>query len=268
MTLSVIIVNYNTGSLTSACLESILKQGLPFKLDLIVVDNASSDESVSFLRSDFPEVKVIANETNDGFGAGVNIGLKEAKGDYQLILNPDVIVLPGALEDMVDYMEDNQEVGILGGKLVSPNGDLQYSCFRYYRPMTIVYRRTWLGKMTRGKREIDHFLMKDFDHRTPRDVDWLMGSCLMVRDKVVNKIGGMDERFFMYFEDVDWCRRVWEVGWRVRYFPKARFSHYYQRGSQKGGWFGLLTNRVAREHIKSALKYFAKYRGKELPQYS
>jgi len=267
MKLSIIIVNYNTGPVTRACIESILKQKLPFKFEIIVVDNDSSDESVVYLRSDFPEITVIANERNMGLAAGNNTGIARAQGAYYLILNPDVIVLPGALENLVAYMEEHEQVGMAGGQLLSPNGTIQASCYRFYTPLTIVYRRTPLGKTMRGKSEVARFLMKDFDHKTVRDVDWLMGACLMLRANAVNDVGGMDERYFMYFEDIDWCRRFWEAGWRITYLPSAQLSHYHQRSSG-GGILGILTNRIAREHVVSAIKYFWKYRGKPLPRHN
>lgn len=262
MTLSVIIVNYNTGALTKACIESLLSQPLPEKTEIIVVDNASRDESVSFLRSDFPEVQVVANTENLGLAAGVNKGIGQARGKYYLVLNPDIIALPDAVKKLVAFMEANPKVGIAGGQLISPNGKIQYSCYRFYRPMTILYRRTFLGRSPAGRRDNDRFLMRDFDHKTVKDVDWLMGACLIARASAVRQVGGMDERFFLYFEDVDWCRRFWLAKWRVTYVPVAQFSHYHQRSSEQSSPFGLLTNRAVRHHILSAVKYFGKYRGK------
>ncbi len=264
MNVSAIIVNYNTGPLTKTCVESLLKQPGGRDMEIIVVDNASSDESVSLLRSDFPEITVIANKTNAGLSTGVNVGLRRASKEYYLVLNPDIIVLDGAVNNMAAYLDQNPGVGIVGGKLLSPNGELQSSCFRFYTPVTILQRRTWLGKTRWGRRGVDHFLMKDYDRNTARDVDWLMGSCLMSRAAAVKEVGGMDENFFLYFEDVDWCRRMWQAGWRVTYLPSAEFSHYYQHSSRRGGLAGLITNRVAREHVKSALKYFWKYHGNKL----
>jgi len=267
MKLSVIIVNYNSGQITRACVESILKQDLPYAYEIIVVDNASTDESVSLLRSDFPEIEVIDNQDNLGLAAGVNIGIKQAGGQYILILNPDIVVLSGAINEMVEFMEENKKVGISGGKLLSPNGKLQYSCYRFYEVLTIIYRRTYLGKTKKGRKAVSKFLMKDYNHEQVRDVDWLMGACLMIRRGALHEVGGMDERFFLYFEDVDWCRRFWEANWRVTYLPTAKFSHYHQRSSERGGLWGLFTNRIAREHVWSAIKYFWKYRGKELPNH-
>lgn len=266
MQLSIIIVNYNTGALTSACIESCLTQKLPVQTEIIVVDNHSSDNSVSFLRSDFPEVKVIGNEHNAGLAAGVNSALNGASGKCYLLLNPDIIALPGSIQTLLDFLKGHPEVGVAGGQLLSPNGKIQNSCFRFYTWMTIVYRRTFLGRTRQGRQAIDTFLMKDFDHRLTRDVDWLMGSCLMLRAAAVKEVGGMDERFFLYFEDVDWCRRFWQNGWRVTYVPAARFSHFHQRSSRRGALGGIITNWATREHIRSAIKYFTKYAGTPLPR--
>ncbi|MDP3997168.1 MAG: glycosyltransferase family 2 protein [Candidatus Andersenbacteria bacterium] len=263
--LSIIIVNYNTGALTHSCVESLLADKLPAGTEIIVVDNASSDESVSFLRSDFPEIRVIVNHKNKGLAYGVNRGIAAANGKYYLFLNPDIIALPGGVGTLVDFMDRNQKVGVAGGKLLSPNGKLQYSTFRFYTPRTILSRRTWLGQTKRGQEIEDTFLMKDFDHESVRDVQWLMGSCLMVRAEAVRAVGGMDERFFLYFEDVDWCRRFWETGWRVTYVPQANFSHFHQQSSRQNSLFGIIINWSTREHIWSAIKYFWKYRGKEIP---
>lgn len=266
MKLSIIIVSYNTVGLTRACVESLLQQNLPAKTEIIVIDNASHDDTVLLLRSDFPEVSVLANSTNVGLAAAVNRGLRESRGDYCLILNPDVVALEGAIGQLIDYMDEHSDVGVAGGKLLSPNGKLQYSCYRFYRMMTIFYRRTWLGQTSWGRAANHSFLMKDFDHARVREVDWLMGACLMVRMRALQAVGGMDERFFLYFEDVDWCRRFWQAGWRVTYVPRALFSHYHQRSSEQSSALGLLTNSAVRHHVTSAVKYFWKYRGQRLPR--
>lgn len=264
--LSIVIVNYNSGALTHSCIESLYQEGLPAQTEIIVVDNGSSDDSVPFLQSDFPDITLIDTGQNLGLAGGVNRALKAAKGKYVLLLNPDIIVQPNAVAELVGFMDKNVDVGVAGGKLLSPNGQLQYSCFRFYTPLTIIYRRTWLGKNNRGTAAIDRFLMKDFDHQSVRDVDWLMGSCLILRQSAVKHVGGMDERFFLYFEDVDWCRRFWEAGWRVTYVPQAQFSHFHQQSSRRSKVLGLITNWTTREHIKSAIKYFLKYRSKPTPR--
>ena len=264
--ISIIIVNYKMWQLTRALVESLLKdESLPKGTEIIVVDNNSGDDSVYLLRSDFPEITVIDNKENFGLAAGVNVGIAHATGSYYLVLNPDMIALPGSVKTLFEFMEKNPEVGMAGGKLISPNGKLQYSCYRFYTLMTILYRRTFLGNTAAGKQTTRDFLMKDFNHKEVKDVDWLMGSCLIVRKKAFDVVGGMDERFFLYFEDVDWCRRMWDAGWRVTYVPSAIFSHFHQRSSDKGAILGIFFNRPTREHIKSAWKYFWKFRGQPLP---
>ena len=267
MKLSIIIVNYNSGAMTASCVESLLPQltGALTQTEIIVVDNASADDSVPFLRSDFPELTVIDNERNRGFGAGVNQGLAAARGEYCLVLNPDIVALPGALQQLVSFMDTHDTVGLAGGQLLYPNGTLQHSCFRFYTLWTVLARRTWLGRTAAGQAEIDRFLMKDFNHTTARAVEWLMGSCLLARAKAIEQVGGFDERFFMYFEDVDWARRFWEADWQVMYVPTAQFSHFHQQSSRQHGVLGVLTNRTTREHITSALQYFGKYWGRPVP---
>ncbi len=264
--LSIIIVNYRTGPLTKALVESLLTQELPQSTEIIVVDNNSGDDSVLLLRADFPEITVLDNHENIGLAAGVNKAITVAKGKYYLILNPDMIALPGSVTTLIDFMEQNPRVGVAGGQLLSPNGQLQYSCYRFYRIMTIIYRRTWLGKTVAGRLDTARFLMKDIDHTKAQEVDWLMGACLAVRASAAAKVGGMDERFFLYFEDVDWCRRFWQAGWPVLYVPQAQFSHFHQRSSERGALLGILTNRATRAHIASAIKYFWKFRGQTNPR--
>lgn len=266
MKLTILIVNYNSGALTHSCLESLFKHALPAATEVIVIDNASRDDSVGFLRADWPEIKVVANEVNRGLAGAVNQGIQLARGEYILLLNPDVIAFPGAVTTLVEFMDAQPRVGIAGGQLLSPNGKLQHSAFRFYRPSTILYRRTWLGRTKTGRAEISRFLMEDFDHTSVRRVEWLMGSCYMLRAAAIAEVGGMDEHFFLYFEDVDWCRRFWEKGWHVAYVPQARFSHFHQRRSRTHQLLGIFTNWTTREHIRSAIKYFWKYRNRPLPQ--
>jgi GT2 family glycosyltransferase len=266
MKLVTIIVNYNSGALTHTCIESIKAHGIPESSKVIVIDNNSSDDSVAFLRSDFPEVNVVANQKNVGLATAVNQALNMVESEYYLVLNPDIVVTTEAIKKLIEFMEKHPQTGVAGGKLISPNGQLQASCFRFYRISTVLFRRTWLGKTAWGKREVDRFLMRDFDHKSVRDVEWLMGSCLILRKDALKEVGGMDENFFLYFEDVDWCRRFWEKGWRVTYVPEAVFSHFHQRSSGASSLAGIITNWATREHIRSALKYFWKYRKRKIPQ--
>jgi len=265
MDLTIAINGYRNPELLKLCIKSIRRNVKNVNYELIVTDSATEEETELMMREEFPGIKFFPSRINIGFQGMVKKSIEQSQGEYLLLLNNDIIVRENSVEAILEFMKKNPDVGIAGPQLLNFNDTLQYSCFRFYKPITILYRRTFLGKFSFAKKHLDWFLMKDYDHETIRDVDWLMGSCLMLKAAAVSQVGGMDERFFLYFEDVDWCRRMWEAAWRVVYLPPSEFSHYYQRSSQQGGVTGILTNRVTREHLKSAIKYFWKYRGKELP---
>lgn len=265
--LSIIIINYKTQSLLRQCLRSIIKTKLRLNFKTIVIDNDSRDGSAQMVEDNFYDtVKLISNKKNLGFPKAVNQGLTEAEGSkYILLLNPDITVLPGSLEQIFSFMEKNKDIAVLGPKLINPNGSIQNSCFtQFTTPEIVIFRRTIFGKLPSAKKKIDEFLMANWDHNTPRDVAWILGSCMFVRMEAIKKVGPMDERFFMYMEDVDWCRRFLEHGFRVYYWPKVKLVHYYQRASaSEGGILASMFNRQTRIHISSAMKYFLKYWGKK-----
>ncbi len=213
------------------------------------------------INNDWPEVKFSLFKKNTGYANIVNVGLQKASGDYLLVLNADIIVEKDSLKKMMEYLSVNQKVGLLGPQLLNFNGTIQESCFRFHRLLTIVYRRTFLGKTGWGKKELDRFEMKDFDHRSIREVDWLLGAAMMLKRQALKEVGFMDERFFLYFEDTDWCLRFWKKGWSVVYFPEAGMHHYHGRLSKKTrGVADLFFNKYTWIHIFSAMKYFWKYR--------
>lgn len=263
--LSIIIINYKTPSLLRQCIKSILRTKLKLNYEIIVIDNNSRDGTVQMIKDDFYETtKLIANKKNLGFPKAVNQGIIEAEKNqskYLLLLNPDITVLPNSIELIFDFMEKNKDIAVLGPQLINPDGSIQNSCFTQFTTPTIVlYRRTIFGKLQKAKKAINNFLMTNWDHQTPRNVAWILGSCMFVRMSAIKKVGPMDERFFMYMEDVDWCRRFLEAGYRVYYWPKVKMVHYYQRASAtEGGFLRSMFNRQTRIHIASALKYFLKY---------
>jgi hypothetical protein len=178
-----------------------------------------------------------------------------------LILNPDIIVLPNAIEEMKKFLETHPKVGIVGPQLINPNKTIQASCARYPTLLTPMYRRTPLGRLPSAQKAIAHYLMMDFDHQSERSVDWLLGACLMAPREAIEKVGVLDERFFLYFEDVDWCRRFWKAGYEVRYLPSAKMIHYHQRLSAEDSGLASLFSFPTRVHIASGIKYFLKYMG-------
>lgn len=265
--LSIIIINYKSGNLTKHCVKSILNSGISLNFEIVIVDNASKDDSIELLKSEFPDIRIIENKINKGFAFGVNTGLKNTDSRYVFILNPDITVIDDTIIKLYNFMEKHPECGIASPQLLNPNGSVQNSCFRFITPLIVLYRRTFLGSFYFGKKALYNFLMKDFDHNSVRNVAWVLGSSLFIRKEATKKVGLMDERFFMYLEDVDWCRRFHLAGYKVYYFPDAKMVHYHKRSSaQKGIFQEIFLNKIAREHIKSAIKYFFKYFGEKNPE--
>lgn len=268
MELSIIITNYKNPELLKVCLDSVKKNIGTIVHEIIVADSATEEDTELMMDDCFPEITFIPSEENIGFGGTVNNGLKVAKGEYVLILNGDIIIKKDAIQALLEYIRNNPDIGIVAPQLLNFNETYQPSTFRFYAPLTIVYRRTFLGKLPFARKHLDNFLMKDMDHQGIMEVDWVMGSSLMARRKAIEKVGLMDTNFKMYFEDTDWCRRFWEDGYRVVYFPKAQMYHYHGRGSAgKGIIKTLLSNRLTWIHIASAIKYFRKYMGRPMPKH-
>jgi len=247
--------------LVKNCLKAIRDLKLPWPHEIIVVDNNSADGSVEFLRDNFFGIKIIESKKNVGFSGGNNLGIKQAQGKYLLILNPDILILNDAVEKMYNFLESNPSVGICGPKLINPDGSLQYSCSRWPDWQLPFYRRTFLSKTKKGLAWADRYLMKDWDHLANRKVDWLYGACLMVRKEAIDQVGLLDERYFMYMEDLDWCRRFWQKKWEVWYLAEAKVIHYHQRDSALGAGLRGLLKKSGRIHLKSWLKYYSKWRG-------
>jgi len=261
MDLSIVILNYKTKGLVKQCIRNVKVATSDLDYEIIVVDNGSNDGIEEMISENFPEVKFVQTGKNLGFAAGNNAGIKKSQGDYIMLLTPDVTVLNHSIEKMVRFMKDNSQVGIAGPKLINPDGSYQISCRTFQTPRIILYRRTPLGKLPFAKRELDKHLMKDFDHSINKEVDWVMGACMIVNRQSMEKVGLLDERFFFYVEDMDWCRRFWMNEFKVYYIADAEMVHLYERASANDPWGFLLFNKLTRWHISSGIKYFAKYLG-------
>jgi N-acetylglucosaminyl-diphospho-decaprenol L-rhamnosyltransferase len=267
--LTIAINTYKSPELLRLCLESIEKH-MPasgLRYEVLVVDSATEENTEMLMREDFPGVRFLPNRENVGFKSLINTSLDEAKGEYVFLINGDIVLTEGALPEMLSYMKSHPDIGLLGPKQYNFNGSVQQSYFRFYKPETILYRRTFLGKCEFAKRHLDWFEMKECnDPKEPMPAEWIIGSALLVKRSTALAVGYMDNRFFMYMEDVDWCRRFWEQGLRVVYYPKCFVYHYHGKGSAKGGFLrSLLSNKLTWYHIESALKYFWKYRGQKTP---
>lgn len=249
------------------CLSSLLSDlsGSGLTFNITVTDNDSRDRFAEEAAAKFPAVKILKQTDNLGFGKAHNLALNGAAAKYHFILNPDTRFLPGqkTVRALYDFMEAHPKIGLIGPKLVYPDGSLQYSCYRFPFFLQPVFSRTRLGQTRRGKKFVDHYLMKDFDHRDIRPVDWVMGSAMFIRAAALEKVGGFDERYWMYAEDSDLCRRFWEAGYPVYYVPTVTLEHVHGRGSAQvpGVIWPMIKNNLARAHVLSWLKYIYKWRG-------
>jgi len=260
MGLSIIILNYKTLGLVQNCLRAIYDLNLPYQYEIIVVDNDSRDGSVEFLKEHFFNVKLIESANNLGFAGGNNLGIKKAQGKYILILNPDILILSDAIKVMYGFMEKHGQAGICGPKLINPDGSLQYSCARRPDWRLPFYRRTFLSRTKKGQKWTDNYLMRYWDHNSSKVVDSLYFACVMIRKEAINEVGFLDERYFMYLEDLDWCLRFKLAGWEVWYIAEAQVIHYHQRESALGTGIRGLLKKSGRIHLKSWIKYYLKWR--------
>jgi len=233
--ISIAIVNWNTKELLDQCLDSIYRTAGDLRLEIIVVDNASEDGSPDLLAEKHPDVILVRNKVNMGFAAGVNIAFKHSTAPYFLLLNTDTIVLEGALQGMLWFMETHAEAGIVGCKLLNCDGTLQRSCSRFPSPMTELFDALYLSKLFRRSKLFGCYSMSWWDFDDVREVDFAGGSCLMVRRQAIQEVGLMDEGYFMYAEEADWCYRMWQRGWSVYYYPGAQIIHL---GGQSAAKFG------------------------------
>lgn len=253
--LSIIIVNWNVRDLLQRAITSVYASWSEQSgLEIIVVDNASRDDSVTMLRENFPEVIVIANTENRGFTGGNNQGLTAATGDFLLLLNPDTEIIDDALPRMVAYLQAYPDVGMVGPQLRNPDGSVQ-SSRRRFPPLPILFlESTWLEKLT-PRKLLRYYYAQEQPDDAIQGVDWITGAAMLTRRETVAQVGGMDEGFFMYSEELDWCRRIREAGWRVVYFPEARIIHHEGKSSEQV---------VAARHIyfqSSKVRYTHKYHG-------
>ncbi|MDI3496461.1 MAG: hypothetical protein PWQ35_482 [Patescibacteria group bacterium] len=269
MDLSIIIVNYKSKALLINCLKSIKEADLAgITYEVILVENNSGDD-LSDILSFQDNIKLILSKRNLGMGGGNNLGIKVASGDYILILNPDTVLKPEAIKVLLSYLKANSKVGLVGPKLLYPDGSLQLSCARFPSFFMPILRRTFLGDYFKKQR--DSFTMSDFDHNKIITVDWLMGSCLLF--KRVIKLDSsrvyqpyFDERYFMYFEDIDLARTFHSQGLDVVYNPQALVIHNHARQSAKHPWYmAVFKDRLTWVHIASWFKYFIKW-GFRLPR--
>jgi len=223
-------------------------------VEVIVVDNDSTDGSVEMVRAEFPSVHLIANAQNRGFPAANNQGIAVARGRYVFLLNCDAEVVGDALATMVAFADAHPDVGVVGPQLLYPDGSVQSSRRRFPTLLTAFFESTWIQSCA-PRRLLERYYVLDRPDDMTQDVDWVKGAALLARREAIEQVGPMDEGFFMYSEELDWCRRFREAGWRVVYLPTAQVIHHEGKSSEQV---------VAAKHIyfqSSKVRYFRKHHG-------
>lgn len=236
--LSIIVVNWNVKDLLRRCLTSVIAslgsgKGSQLSSELIVVDNASSDGSVAMLRDEFPIVHLVANQENVGFTKGNNQGVAWSDGRYVLLLNPDTEIVGDAFGEMVAYMDAHHGVGALGPQLLYPDGQVQSSRRRFPDLRTAYLESTFVQQWFSGSGILKRYYVLDASDDETLSVDWVVGACLLMRRETMKEVGPLDERFFMYSEELDWCYRAKQMGWEVVYLPTAKVIHHVGKSSEQ-----------------------------------
>lgn len=258
MDVSILIVSWNVRALLSQCLQSLASsnpEARTLNVEIVVVDNASRDGTLEMLRAEFPAVRVIANTANVGFPRANNQALALAQGRYLFLLNPDTALRAGALQTLYEYAEAHPRVGILGPQLLYGDGTRQSSRRRFPTLATAFLESTKLQQWFPRNRVLTHYYMLDTRDDAIQAVDWLNGAALFVRRAVYEQIGGLDETFFMYSEELDWCYRAKRAGWQIVYLPTAQVVHHEGKSSEQAA--------AARDiHFHtSKVRFFRKTRG-------
>ncbi|MDX1614405.1 MAG: glycosyltransferase family 2 protein [Candidatus Promineifilaceae bacterium] len=241
--LAVVIVNYNVRDLLRRCLTSVFATEGEVRLRVCVVDNASEDGSVEMVRAEFPDALVIANRENVGYPSANNQGLRAlglidpdpaSRPRYALLLNPDTEVPANAFATLINHLDENPDIGVIGPKLVMPDGQLDLACRRSFpTPEIAFYRMTGLSRLFPGSRRFGRYNMTFLDEDETAEVDSVVGAFMMVRERAIARVGLLDERFWMYGEDLDWAKRIKAAGWRVVYYPEVQVLHVKRASSRQ-----------------------------------
>jgi GT2 family glycosyltransferase len=252
--LSIVIVNYNTVEYLADCVESIFNGNEEVVLEVFVVDNGSNDGSAKFILDFYPQITLIANEENIGYAAANNLAIREAKGDYLLLLNPDTLLPPHCLRKLLDFVKQHPEIGMISPKLVRPDGSLDYACRRSFPTRFDIYARLFgLDRLFPNSKLFGHYNLLYLDPSVSCEVDSVCGAFMLVRRRAVDSVGLLDERFFMYVEDIDWAYRFKQAGWIVYYYPEVEVLHYKRASSKK------IADEMIVEFYRAIYQYYAKY---------
>ncbi|MCZ8512547.1 glycosyltransferase family 2 protein [Paenibacillus filicis] len=234
MDLSIIIINYNTCELTLNCLKSVFESETSYSYEVILVDNASKDASIEKIPKQYPAVRFLANKDNLGYSKANNQGIMMAEGRYVLLLNSDTIIQPDSIQTMIHFMDSNPNVGAAGCKIVLPDGSLDKACRRGFpTPSASFYYASGIARRFPKNPRFNQYQLTHLDPDQDYPVDCLVGAFMMVRKAAIDQAGLLDEEFFMYGEDIDWCYRIKQAGWDIYYYPKTQIIHYKGASSRR-----------------------------------
>lgn len=256
--LDILIVNYNTANLLAPMFAACDAATQGLQVRYWVVDNASRDDSVAVLRQQYPHAGLEVNTSNVGFGRANNQLLKHVQGDYVLLLNTDAFVAPDTLQRTLAYMQANPRCGVLGVKLVGRDCTLQPSCRYFPTPWNVFLSRTGLARFMPKTRMVDDM---EWDHASVRECDWVPGCYYLVRREVLDQVGLFDPRYFLYYEEVDHCKRVKDAGWQVVYFPDTTVVHIGGESAKSVEALSDAGRQISALQIESELLYFRKHSG-------
>jgi GT2 family glycosyltransferase len=251
--LSNIIVSWNAKEFLDECLQSIYQNAPGCKFETIVVDNASTDGAPDLVAEKYCQITLIRNSENLGFAKANNIGIKESTGKYICLINSDAVVLKDCIDRMCNYMNKHPEIGVLGPRILNRDGSLQPSCREFPTFWKNICRTLALDKLFPKSQIFGGYYMMNWSHETVREVDYLSGCFMMVRRSAIDQVGLLDDGFFFYAEDKDWCKRFWKGGWKVVYYPEAKAIHYSSGSSDKD------PIKLYIQQTKANLQYYSKH---------
>ena len=251
--LSVVIVNHNHRSVIENCFASLFSLPDRATFEVTLIDNACTDGTAEWVAARYPQVAICRNQTRLGFAANANAGIRAlTRGRYALLLNPDVIAIPGLLDRLVAFMDAHPRAGIAAPQLFNDDGTMQPNCRRFPTPGTLALRALRVDEVWKSAR-VRRYLMED-ERRGSAEVDWVTGALLVVRRAAIETVGGLDQSYFLYWEDLDWCYRMRQAGWSVYHVPEARAIHSQRRVGVRRPF-----SRAGREQLLGAIRFFRKF---------
>jgi len=252
--LTIITISTNELFRLRDCLPSVPAAAGALRIEHVVIDNASIDGTSLFVASQFPSVTLLRNERKTGFATNNNLAINRTDSRYVLLLNPDTVLTPGSLEKIVRYCDDHSDVGAASCKLVNPDGSLQHNVRRFPTLLAVMLRWAQFERFHPNSKILRDYLLSDWDHNSERDIDWAIGAFLLVRRQVIAAVGPLDAAYDpLYYEDIDWCFRIKQNGWKIRFVPGVQIIHHYHRESARG-----IFNKMTYIHFRNIVRFLVR----------